>query len=126
MNEHMISGQFQFRFAAVNIIVGTMVFNCSTVLVFIVVAAQVHAQFDGHFWWQNKQLQDKAAESRSRKDVNFKGVLTEETRSTNHSERLSIEQNGAVDCTCVSKCKCANYVVEEVDHNGIFFPDSKG
>lgn len=64
----------------------------------------VNGQFDGTFWWNNKQLLEKASQSRNNKKVEFKGETVVE--HSNHSERYVTEEHAAMDCTCMNKCKC--------------------
>lgn len=69
-------------------------------------AQVVSGQFDGSFWWNNKQLLEKASESRNNKKVDFKGESTAVEEHSNHSERFVMEEHAAIDCTCMNKCKC--------------------
>lgn len=66
----------------------------------------VQSQVDGSFWWQNKELLQKAKESRNNK-VNFKTEsLTAIEHQSNTSEVHFSEEYSEMDCTCVHKCKC--------------------
>lgn len=65
---------------------------------FCVCAVQVHSQVDGAFWWNNKDLLQKASESRNNKNVDFKSeAVTTDQPIANASD---------ADCTCVHQCKC--------------------
>lgn len=75
-----------------------------TVLIITCYLAAVNGQFDGSFWWTNKQLLEKASESRNNKNVDFKGETVEQ--HSNHSERYVTEEHAEMDCTCMDKCKC--------------------
>lgn len=59
----------------------------------------VQCQVDGSFWWNNKDLLQKATESRNNKNLEFKN---EEIATTN----ARLDGDDGVDCTCVHSCKC--------------------
>lgn len=66
----------------------------------------VQSQVDGSFWWQNKELLQKAKESRNNK-VNFKTEsLTAIEHQSNTSEVHFSEEYSEMDCSCVPKCRC--------------------
>lgn len=58
---------------------------------------EVYSQVDGSFWWNNKDLLQKASESRNNKKVEFKNEV--------ETEQPLLVASGH-DCTCVHQCKC--------------------
>lgn len=71
---------------------------CIHLFLFCIYAAQVQCQVDGSFWWNNRELLQKATVSRNNKRVDFKN---EAETSTQPSENIT-----DMDCTCMHKCRC--------------------
>lgn len=105
------------------------------ILIVISLISLSHGQFDGSFWWKNKDLVNGASQSRSLKDQTAKirtlppkyrheddsSTTTKKTIFTDESEedKANYKYDDEPDCVCVPKYLCNQENILITDGTGL-------
>jgi Serine protease Clip domain PPAF-2 len=112
-----------------------MMKSLKIISVLVALISLTRAQMDGSFWWKNKDLVNKASQSRSLKDQNAKirtlppryrhedeststttRIFTDESEEEDHA---NYKYNNEPDCVCVPRYLCNQDNILITDGAGI-------